>query len=76
MTLKENSGRRGSGIEGPAGSLLQSSWDPRTQDGHKTHVRGMTKAELMGIVTDCIWGIWGRGGGPGAAEVDAGVELG
>ena len=56
VTLKENSGRSRSGLEGPAGSLLQSSWDPRTQDRHKTHVTGMTKAELMGIVTDCIRG--------------------
>ena len=81
VTLKENSGRSRTEPEGPAGRLLQSSWDPRTHDRQKTQdtCQRDDKGRTDGRLTDCIWWsggvVWGNGGGQGAAEVYAGKKI-
>lgn len=80
VTLKENSGRSRAETEGPAGRLLQSSRDPRTQDRQKTQdtCQRDNKGRTDGHLTDCIWRgggvVWGNGGSQGAAEVSAGKK--
>lgn len=64
VTLKENSGRSRTEIEGPAGRLLQSSSGPRTQVRQKTPDTRQrdNRCRTDGHLTDCIW----RRGGVGA----------